>query len=269
MTKLDDETGRWLRRLGPPLEDRPRLICFPHAGGSANYFTPLATELGGSVEVLGVQYPGRQDRHTERLIDNLLDLADMIDAALRRMGDSSDRRPALFGHSMGAIVAFEVARRMADTAVGPPVSLMVSGRRAPSIHRDDNVHRRSDTALVAEIEKLSGTSTGLLADEEVRQMVLPAIRADYKATETYRFRPGPILRTSISAFIGDSDPRVSIDEVEAWAEHTAAAFQCRVFPGGHFYLNEQCSAVAKAISEALTAGPEADAANGVKESYPR
>jgi pyochelin biosynthesis protein PchC len=250
VTVFDDEAELWVRRLGHPVEDGARLLCFPHAGGSASYFVPLAKALKDSVEVFGVQYPGRQDRRTERVIDNVTDLARGIDSTIRHL---SDRPLALFGHSMGALVAFEVARRMADTPAGGPHALLVSGRRAPSIHREENMHRSSDADLIAEIEKLSGTDASLLADEEVRQMVLPAIRADYRATETYLYRPGPKLGCPIIAFIGDSDPRVTIDEIKAWADHTAAGFRCRVFPGGHFYLNEQIPTLAEAISEDLTA----------------
>lgn len=250
MTRLDGRSELWLRRFHPPPESGARLICFPHAGGSATYFLPLSAALSTSVDVLGVQYPGRQDRRSERAIGDMAALADEVFGVMRSL---ADRPLAFFGHSMGAVLAFEVARRFADEAAQVPLALLVSGRRAPSIHRNDQLHRKSDAVLVAEIKRLSGTDASLLADDEVRQMVLPAIRSDYRATETYHYRPGPKLSCPISAFVGDSDPRVTVDEAQAWRHHTAAGFRCRVFAGGHFYLNGQHADVVNAISEDIAA----------------
>lgn len=183
-----------------------------------------------------VQYPGRQDRLREALIDDIGHLAsDVFEALL----DYLPPAPAFLGHSMGAIVAFEVALRV-ERQHGRPIPLLIaSGRRAPSRKRDENVHKWDDMALVAEVQALSGTRSGLLDDEEARRTYLPVIRNDYRAIETYVAPREQILRCPITVFVGAGDPRVTLDEAKAWDQHTEAGSEVRVFPGGHFYLTER------------------------------
>ncbi|MEV7892017.1 thioesterase II family protein [Streptomyces sp. NPDC002817] len=247
MTKLDD--GLWFRHFHASADQGARLLCFPHSGGSATYFYRLSAILAPSVEVVGVQYPGRQDRRAEPLVDDLTELAGMIRQALITL----DKRPlAFFGHSLGSVLAYEVCRQLAEDPAAPfPVTLLASGRRAPSIASRANLHQQGDDVLIAEIRRLSGTDASLLADEEVVRMVLPALRADYKAIETYQHRPGPPLKCSISVFMGDADPGLSADQAETWRHLTSADFRRRVFAGGHFYLNDNWPAVAAAITEDL------------------
>ncbi|QFG20263.1 thioesterase II family protein [Actinomadura sp. WMMB 499] len=242
---------RWFRRFaesGPAAQGPPRrLICFPHAGGSASFYFPFARELAGVCELLAVQYPGRQDRRAEPACTDLEVLADRVHAALPR---DSGTPTALFGHSMGAVLAYEVARRLERDGAGP-AALIVSGRRAPAARRHEDVHRRGDDLLLAEVAGLSGTAPALLEDEELRRLILPPLRADYRAVETYRHRSGPPLGCPISVLTGDRDPRVSPAEAEAWRGHTDADFRLRTFPGGHFYLNERRAEVAAAIAADL------------------
>lgn len=244
MPEPGSRIDRWLRRFRPAEDVRCRLVCFPHAGGTASFYSPLARALPDSVEALGVQYPGRKERYAENCVDNLDELADEIFGNLRDMGDIP---LVLFGHSMGAIVAYEVARRLERSDSGPPVGLIVSGRRAPSISRDETMHLLDEAGLVAAILKLGGTEPLILADRSMRRLVLPAIRADYTAIETYRHLLEPMLTCPISVFTGESDPRVALAEAHAWQEHTTGPFSLRSFPGGHFYLNEQRASVITAL----------------------
>ncbi len=233
----------WLRRFHPAPEAKARLVCLPHAGGSASFYFPVSRALSASVEVLAAQYPGRQDRRSEKCVEDIGELADRLAEALLGW---TDRPLALFGHSMGATVAFEVARRLEDTGV-IAAGLFVSGRRAPSRQRVENMHRSADDLLLAELKALSGTEAQLFGDSELLSIVLPVIRSDYKAAETYRYQPGPKLNCPIFALVGDSDPKVTVDDASAWAEHTAAQFDMGVFSGGHFYLTEHRSAVVHTI----------------------
>jgi surfactin synthase thioesterase subunit len=251
----------WIRRFHPASGSTRRLVCFPHAGGSAVFFFPLSRELSApagarqfGVEVLAVQYPGRQDRHAEPAIDTIAGLADEITHALRPWAAEP---LAFFGHSMGAVVAFEVARRMEARGDAGPTRLIVSGRRAPARERHQDVHLRDDAGIVAELRRLAGTDTRLLGDEEILRMILPAIRADYTAIETYRPGEGAVVRCPVTAFTGDADPQTTIDEADAWRDHTTGAFALRVFPGGHFYLAETPGSVIAAIGAEMDAVPAA------------
>lgn len=248
-TTTGNDTG-WLRCFHPA-PDRPvRLVCFPHAGGSASFYFPFSRALARHAEVLAVQYPGRQDRRAESRVEDLHELARGVFDNLRSY---TDRPLALFGHSMGAAVAFETARLLEHEAGIVPVVLFASGRRAPSVPPQGRyLHTAGDDALLAELRSLSGTDSRLLTDEEVLREVLSVLRSDYKAGETYRYRPGPDLSCPITAYAGDDDPRAPVDDVPLWARHTSGAFSLSVFPGGHFYLRQQADAVVGAVSERLT-----------------
>lgn len=240
-------TDTWIRRFFPSSEAAVQLVCLPHAGGSAPFYRPVAQALHPDVEVLAVQYPGRLDRRLEPMIDNLPDLANAVCAALM---PSIDRPFAIFGHSMGATLAFEVALRLERAALDP-LRVFVSGRRAPSAFRDERVHLRDDDGMVAELRALSGTDQRVFGDEELLRLVLPAIRNDYRAAETYRYTPGPRLRCPITALAGDRDPKATHDEVVAWETHTDAGFDAHMYPGGHFYLIAHAADVLRVITDRL------------------
>lgn len=251
MAELSAGPDAWIRRFHESEASGFRLVCFPHAGGSASFYFPMSRALHERAQVLAVQYPGRQDRHAEEPVRDIGTLADRVAGVLR--GQPADRL-ILFGHSMGAVVAFEVARRMERGPDGAPPMLIVSGRRAPSRSRDDRVHLRDDNGLIAELKELGGPNEGLLDNEEVVRMVLPTVRNDYRAIETYACEPGEKISCPITAFIGDNDPRVSLDEARAWSEHTTGSFDLRIFRGGHFYLadqQQQQQEVVGAISDIL------------------
>lgn len=240
MPDQSEHVDKWVRRFDPASAAPTRLVCLPHAGGSASFFFPVAKALAPAVEVLAVQYPGRQERRHEPAVDNIPDLADEILGALRHL---DDRPLALFGHSMGATLAYEVALRMQDAGLPAPVHLFASGRRAPSRYRDERVHELSDDRIVSELRTLSGTNAAMLADPEVLAMILPAVRGDYRAVETYRHDPGRTLDCPLTVLTGDSDPRVSLDEARAWDEHTTGPADLQVLPGGHFFLVDQSDRV--------------------------
>jgi pyochelin biosynthetic protein PchC len=234
----------WIRRFHPSPQAAVRLVCFPHAGGSASFFHTLSKLLHPQVEVLAIQYPGRQDRRSEPLVPDIGELAERIAEALRPW---DDRPSALFGHSMGAVVAFETARLLPKE----PTALFASGRRAPTSVREDSLHLADDRTLVAELLRLDATAATLLEDEEMLAMILPALRNDYRAVERYRYRPGPPADFPITALIGDSDPRVTREEAHAWSGLTTAPFTLRAVPGGHFYLSTQWPRLATLLGDFL------------------
>ncbi|MEU3777050.1 alpha/beta fold hydrolase [Streptomyces sp. NPDC032472] len=239
-------TGAWIRRFHPAPEAAKRLVLMPHAGGSASFFFPTSRALAPAVDVLAVQYPGRQDRRGEACVDDLDTLADLVTAELLPW---TDRPLALFGHSLGAALAFEVARRLEEHGT-VPLTLFVSGRRSPGDRRGEAVHLLDDDALLAAVKELGGTELPP-PDEELLRLALPSLRSDYKAVETYVPRPGPPLRTPVVALTGDKDPKVTPAEAARWAQYTTAPFTVRVFDGGHFYLVRQPARVLEVLRETL------------------
>ncbi|MFJ8536894.1 thioesterase II family protein [Streptomyces sp. NPDC093591] len=239
----------WISRFHPAPDSSVRLVCLPHAGGSASFFFPVSKALAPAVEVLAIQYPGRQNRLHVPPIDNLSELADGIFGALRLRLD--DRPLALFGHSMGAVLAYEVALRLQRSGLPSPARLFVSGRQAPSCYRDGQIHRASDDEVVASLQALSGTSQAILDDPELLAVILPAIRSDYHAVAGYQHDPAQVLNCPVTVLTGDSDPQVSINEARAWAEHTTGQTDVEVFPGGHFFVVDRSSEVIGLLSREL------------------
>lgn len=244
MTAATLPNDPWLRRFDAAIADAPRLICFPHAGGSASYFFDFSRLLAPDIEVLAVQYPGRQDRVAERPPESLAELGDLVSAVLEPL---TCRRTAFFGHSMGSVLAFEVAFRAASWPGGGPLALFASGYPAPSRIRGGSVHRRSDAGLVQELRALGGIDGRWLAEPDVLATILPPLRADYRLIETHPRSDKQLSGVPVAAFIGDRDPHTTRVEAEAWGEATSGPFTLQVLPGGHFYLDEHLPTVTRAI----------------------
>ncbi|MFI5933817.1 thioesterase II family protein [Actinoplanes sp. NPDC051494] len=236
------DDSRWLRRFQPAQPGAPRLVCFPHAGGSASYFLPVAQALAPQVEVFAVQYPGRQDRFTEPRVEDIATMAGRLHAVITRWGPGP---LTLFGHSMGAIVAYEVARRLRRDRPDQELHLFASGRRAPHRTRSEPaLHTLDDAGLITMTRALGGTATAVLDDPDMLRMILPALRSDYTAIETYHWEPdGAPPPCPVTALTGDSDPRTTPEEAAAWEQHSQHPFDLQVLPGGHFFLTDQAPAV--------------------------
>ncbi|ATL31278.1 thioesterase II family protein [Streptomyces formicae] len=250
------ETDAWIRSFHASAEAADgdasggvRLVCLPHAGGSASYFHPFSAALSPHVDTFAVQYPGRQDRRAEPLVETVPELAERIFDVLEEWAD--DRPLALFGHSMGATLAFEVAVRMEERLGTSPAALFLSGRRAPSHFRTERVHTRDDEGILAELAAQGGTDMRLLRDPDVQAMVLPTVRNDYRAIETHRADPDAAVSCPVTVLTGDKDGKVTATEAAAWERHSRGAFALRTFPGGHFFLDDHRESVADLVRTAL------------------
>ncbi len=239
----------WIRRFHPKSAADDVVVCFPHAGGSAPYYFPFSAAMPPGIETLTIQYPGRQERRTETMSGSVAELAGQIATLL---ADQAGGRPmTFFGHSMGATVAFEVARRL-EAGGTPLAGMFVSGRRAPSTHRVEGMHLSDDAALLTELRELSGMPAALLADPEIVQVILPVLRHDLRLAETYRYEAdGQDLSCPIVALIGAEDSKVDLDEAAAWRGHTTGSFELRTFSGGHFFIVEHMAAIIEAVVDQI------------------
>jgi surfactin synthase thioesterase subunit len=240
-------SNSWIQPLDRAPAAGARLFCLPHAGGTASFFRPLAAALSGRVQVLGVQYPGRQGRLVEPALTSLAELADRIVVALEPW---LDQPFALFGHSMGALLGFEVALRL-ERAGQAPGRLFASAHHAPSRSCGEQIHQLDDRGLMAELRRLNGTDMAILDDPDLIEIVLATFRADVTAVETYRATPGSVLHCPITVLLGDEDPTTTVESGRAWAAHTTGAHQVVVLPGGHFYLTDQWDQVVRIVADGM------------------
>ncbi|GAB2656231.1 alpha/beta fold hydrolase [Nocardia goodfellowii] len=241
----------WLRVLRADPAPRHQLVCFPPGGGSAVAYRELARRFGSGVSVAAVQPPGRQDRLGDPAIGDLHELADHIAAELLRQAPLAGL--SLFGHSMGATVAYETAVRLerGGQEIG---TLFVSGRPAPTFAEPGRLHLASDDALIGDLERLADDPASvaiLRAEPALAELVLPTVRTDYQAVETYLHRSADPLNCDVEALVSTEDPTTSQDQAAEWRAHTMGKFRLHTFPGGHFYLDEQSAAVAEVIIETL------------------
>jgi surfactin synthase thioesterase subunit len=242
---VDDDL--WFRRFRPSRGAAARLVCLPHAGGSASFFLRVASAFSPGVDVVAVQYPGRQDRCTEQPMTSVTALAD-------RIHDILIGQPPLpvtfFGHSLGASVAFEVIRRL-EASGSRAAHLFASGRRAPSAHRDESIHLRDDNGILAEVRRLNGTASSVLADDELMRAALPSLRADLQAAETYRCAPEATISCPVTVLTGDADPKTTLPEARGWQRHTTGSCTVRTFPGGHFFITAQTAEIIDLLARHL------------------
>lgn len=213
-----------------------RLFCFPYAGGEALSFRDWAENLPSLVDVYAVQLPGRGGRITEPLFTSLSPLIEVIVKALL---PHLDKPFAFFGHSMGALISFELARLLSRENGLQPTHLFVSGRRAPQLADKERItYNLPEQEFIEELRRLNGTPDEVIEQPELMEVMLPIVRADFKLCQTYVYSPGPPLSCPITAFGGLEDKEVTREHLEAWREQSSATFSLRMLPGDHFFLRE-------------------------------
>jgi len=241
----------WVIRPRPNPRARLRLFCFPFAGGGASTYRGWPAHLPADIDVATVQLPGREERLREPAFHDATELCGKLACVL---APYFDRPFALFGHSMGALLAFELARMLRTTGGPSPVHLFVSAHCGPrKLHCLPSVIGMSDRELVSLLRSLSGTPDEVLEDGDVMKLILPLFRADLTICETYRYVAAEPLACPISAFGGALDDYVRRPDLLAWSAETRGTFQARMFTGGHFFLNDVKPRLLQAITDDLTA----------------
>lgn len=249
----------WLALSRPSPNARLRLFCFPPAGLGASIFRSWVGGFGADVDVCPVQLPGRESRQLEPPFTRMTELANSAARAIRPVLDVPF---AFFGHSMGALVAFEIARRLGAQA---PAHLFVSGRRAPHLpERLAPLGHLDDAAFIAAIQRrYDGIPAAVLECDDLMALLLPRLRADVATLEGYEFQSTSPLDCPISVFGGDADATVDVAELEAWREHSRSDVSVRLLRGGHLFLQQQRDALVRFISTDLGIGFARSAAVGI------
>jgi surfactin synthase thioesterase subunit len=212
----------------------PRLYIFPHAGGSAEYYVPFAKAFASDIKRIAVRYPGRGGTHDLASFTSVPDLADKV-CRMLAPPDRFDDKVAFFGHSMGGLLAFEVARRF-EVAGSPIAALFVSACAAPGRIGYEHIPE-SDRGLLTAVSEMTGVNPEFLENEEFAAKILPTLRG-LKAISRYDCPPEATVSCPIFAFLGDDDEVATYDKVLPWSERTTSEFSARVFPGHHFYLSD-------------------------------
>lgn len=229
-----------------------RLFCFPFAGGSATVFNrwgALAAPYG--IEVFGVQLPGREERLRERPFRELGPLVRALEEAMEPL---LDRPFAFFGHSMGSLLAYELARSLRARSGARLAHLFVSGHRAPQRPRTrPAIHALPDEHFSVAVQAMGGTSHAVMDDPELREVVFPALRADLSISDLYQLQGEPMLNCPVTAFAGTDDLIADVGEIEGWQEVANGDFELRMFAGGHFFFRDYESDILRCIWSRLTA----------------
>lgn len=231
---------------------RIRLFCFPHAGGAASAFSSWRGGMPDGLEIHAAQLPGRESRIMEPPISALDELVDQLTTAIEPAIETGEQF-ALFGHSAGALIAWELARSVRGRFGIGPVHLFVSACQSPSNVRAgyDDLHGLDDTDLLARLGEMNGTPAEAMANPELMRMVLPVIRADFGLFAGYDAALSGVLDCPVTVLGGDRDPVVAPDALARWAEATTAEVDVQVLPGDHFYLTDPRSGVLGVIGTRL------------------
>jgi medium-chain acyl-[acyl-carrier-protein] hydrolase len=227
-------TSRWVMRWRSAPEPRLRLLCFAYAGGGASIYKGWSDQFAPDVEVCGIQLPGRESRIGEPPFARMDALVGPLADGLKEVLDAPF---VTFGHSLGGLVSFDLARHLRRSGLPLPSHMIVSGRRPPQLpHRDAPIHQLPREEFLAAIRGFNGTDPRVFQHPELLDLAIPILRADLGISETYRYLSEPPLDCPITALYGSADPSVTRTEATAWGVQTSGPFDTRAFPGDHFFL---------------------------------
>jgi medium-chain acyl-[acyl-carrier-protein] hydrolase len=242
-------SDQWFVCPQPNPHAETRLFFFPYAGGGPAVFSKWSNNLPSNIEARLAHYPGRGSRYNEPAIKELAVLVERIFQAIQPL---LDKPFVFFGHSLGGLVAFELARTLRQNNLPQPTTLFISACGAPHLADPHQpLHNLPDAQFLASLKELNGIPAELLNQPEVMQLLMPTLRADFEVIETYQFIKTSPLDCPIIVFGGLNDPRVSRERLEGWAMHTNSHFESKYFPGDHFFMNTAKESVIAEILSVL------------------
>jgi medium-chain acyl-[acyl-carrier-protein] hydrolase len=232
---VDGSSRRWFESLSSAREKSLRVFCFPYAGGNTYVFRDWQRHFPPNIDLCLVHLPGRGKRIGEHLFTR-------IELLVQTIADLIMREPqppyALFGHSMGALISFELAREFRRRGFTMPQRLFLSGRCAPTIPNERGpVFSLPDDAFIAEVKRLNGTPKEVLEHPDTRRLFLPVLRADLEIDDTYDYHPEEQLPCPITVYGGLQDQDISLESLRAWKQQTSGDYKLRTFPGDHFFIH--------------------------------
>ncbi|NHZ36780.1 thioesterase II family protein [Massilia rubra] len=237
--------GPWLSAYEARAAARLRLFCFPFAGGSASAYRSWSAGLPPEIEVCAVQLPGRESRYSEPLFHRVEELVPVLADALRPMFDMPF---AFYGHSLGSLIAFELAHELRSRGEAIPACLFVGAHQGPKHPHGPAVSRLSEPDLLAHVEEMNQDAK-LSENPSLWKLVMPILRADLSLCDHYQYRPRPKLSCAITVFGGAQDTSITLPTLEAWAEETDGPCSTHILPGGHFFLTKERPMLLARISE--------------------
>jgi medium-chain acyl-[acyl-carrier-protein] hydrolase len=239
----------WLVPLRSNRAAKLRLVCFPYAGGGPGAYRSWPDLTLPTVEVWAAQPPGREARLGEPPQRRIGPVIEGLAAAFAPL---LDRPFAFFGHSMGALLAFELTRRLRAEHARQPLCLFVSGAGAPHLPlRREAIHDKDDAGFAEGLRRMNGVPAGVMDNPELWGLFAPTLRADMTLCETYALTPGEPLDCPLSALGGLEDPDVLREDLDAWRQHTRGPFQVRMLPGDHFFIDTKRPQVVEAVSREI------------------
>jgi surfactin synthase thioesterase subunit len=247
MMKSSQTIGRWLHSAPKP-DDRIRLFCLPYAGGSASVFREWQQELPVGTGVYAIQLPGRENRIAETPIR---DMTTIVEAMANAIIPHLQLPFMLFGHSLGARIAFELVRHLRRNWGIRPARLIVAGSRAPQMPEPRPLHHLPEVEFLKELRRFSGTPEAIFQSKELMALLLPMLRADFAVDETYIYREEAPLDCPISAFCGTRDEEAKREDMQAWADYTRSEFTLEMIEGEHFFLKTQRAMLLQAVSRLM------------------
>lgn len=233
----------------PKSGTRLRLFCFPYAGGGAAVFRGWAELLPSAVEVIPIQLPGRENRLREPAITQIPLL---VQTVAQQLAVYLDKPFVLWGHSMGALISFELARQFRRENKPAPIHLFLSGHKAPQVEETKPpIHGLPEAEFIEEIRLLNGTPEAVFQNKELMQLLIPILRADFTAVESYQYTHEAPLDCSMSVYGGLQDDTINQRDLMLWSKHTTQTFRLHMFPGDHFFLHDAQAALLQTVSHKL------------------